>query len=495
MRSQLWVVMLVLVSQPVHQALAADPPEPYRSETDLLTLQQGFVDLGFGMFIHYNMATYQDREWGDPKGSTEEFNPTHLDTDQWADAALSAGMTYGCLTTKHHDGFCLWPTKSGGDSVRDTPAKIDIVRAYVDSFRAKGLRVGLYYSILDLRGDIRHHNVEPADIERIKLELTELLTGYGPIDILIFDGWDAPWSRITYDEVSFEEIYRHIKGLQPDCLVAELNAGVYPSSALYYSDIKSYEQNAGQTVPADSRLPALSCVTLSDGWFWKSWDDKAELKSAEQVVDEWLLPLNSRYCNLICNAAPNTEGRFSPNLVARLKEIGERIASKDDLPPKEKASRAPVITAANLATGRPIHASDSPDTMGPDLANDGSFGTTWYAPSGESEGWIEVELTPQTAFNRVAFVEPVGRWDDYPHSRIADYKIEVLKDGEWVEVAANGSTDPVRIVTFDRMQADRVRLSLKSKSQRQSAHVAEIGVYDEPLRSSDSEPGDVTASP
>ena len=235
--------MLVSFSQLAYPAAAADPPQPYRSETDLLTLQQRFVDLGFGMFIHYNMATYQDREWGDPKGPTRDFNPTHLDTDHWADAARSAGMTYGCLTTKHHDGFCLWPTKSGGDCISNTPVKTDIVRAYVDSFRKKGLRVGLYYSILDLRGDIRHHNVEPADIERIKLELTELLTGYGPIDILIFDGWDAPWSRITYDEVSFEEIYRHIKELQPDCLVAELNAGVYPSSALYYSDIKAYEQN------------------------------------------------------------------------------------------------------------------------------------------------------------------------------------------------------------------------------------------------------------
>jgi alpha-L-fucosidase len=482
MRSLLRIVMLVLACHTARQALAVDPLEPYRSETDLLTLQQRFVDLGFGMFIHYNMATYQDREWGDPKGPTEAFNPTHLDTDQWADAARSAGMTYGCLTTKHHDGFCLWPTKSSGDSVRDTPAKTDIVRAYVDSFRAKGLRVGLYYSILDLRGDIRHHNVEPADIERIKLELTELLTGYGPIDILIFDGWDAPWSRITYDEISFEEIYRHIKSLQPDCLVAELNAGVYPSSALYYSDIKAYEQNAGQTVPADSRLPALSCVTLSDGWFWKSWDDKAELKSAEQVVDEWLLPLNSRHCNLICNAAPNQEGRFSPNLVARLKEIGDRLRAKGESPTSTRVSHEPVITAANLATGRHIHANDSPDTIGPDMANDGDFNTTWRLPQGEADGLIEVELSSSTAFNCAVIVEPVGRWDDYAASRIKSYSIEALVDGKWVELPSSASSNPVRVETFDHLQADRVRFSFTCISDQQTAHIAEVGVYDEPDR-------------
>ncbi|QDV73862.1 alpha-L-fucosidase [Botrimarina mediterranea] len=480
MRNPIWAVTLALASCMTHQTVEAGPPEPYRSETDLHTLQQRFVDLRFGMFIHYNMATYQDREWGDPKGPTEAFDPTRLDTDQWAEAARSAGMTYGCLTTKHHDGFCLWPTESGGDSVRDTPKKIDIVRAYVDSFRAKGLRVGLYYSILDLRGDIRHHNVEPADIERIKFELTELLTDYGPIDFLIFDGWDAPWSRITYEEVPFDDIYRHIKRLQPDCLVAELNAGVYPSSALYYSDIKAYEQNAGQNVPTDSRLPALSCVTLSDGWFWKSWDNKAELKSAEQVVDEWLLPLNARFCNLICNAAPNSEGRLSPNLISRLKEIGERIASKGDLPPMPRATHVPVITAKNLATGRPIRASDSPDTMGPDLANDGSFGSTWYPPSGQTDGWIEVDLAPKSEFNRVVFVEPVGRWDDYAQSRIESYKIEGLKGGEWTEVAAGNSSDTVRIATLTRRQADRVRVSIKNKSNRNSAHISEIGIYDEP---------------
>src|SRR6267154_5564780 len=83
----------------------------------LLELQQRFLDLRFGMFIHFNMATFQDREWGDPAGPIEAFEPTHLDTDQWAAAAKSAGMRYACLTAKHHDGFCLWPTRSGGDSV------------------------------------------------------------------------------------------------------------------------------------------------------------------------------------------------------------------------------------------------------------------------------------------------------------------------------------------------------------------------------------------
>ncbi len=167
----------------------------------LLDLQQRFVDLRFGMFVHFNLATFQDREWGDPTAAAEAFHPTALDTDQWAAAARSANMTWGCLTTRHHDGFCLWPTRTQAASVAQTSHRTDVVRAYLDSFRKAGLRVGLYYSILSLRDDIRHFNITPAKVKLIKVHLSELFSGYGEVDILITDGWNAPWSRITYEEV------------------------------------------------------------------------------------------------------------------------------------------------------------------------------------------------------------------------------------------------------------------------------------------------------
>lgn len=452
-----------------------DPQTAYRQTTPLVDLQQQFVDLRFGMFIHFNMATFQDREWGDPAGPIDAFNPTALDTDQWALAAKSAGMRFGCLTTKHHDGFCLWPTTSGGDGVAKTAHKTDIVRAYVDSFRKQGLGVGLYYSILDLRGDIRHFNVTPEKIARIKTELTELLTNYGDINILIFDGWDAPWSRITYGEVPFDEIYALVKRLQPNCLISELNASQYPPSALYYTDIKSFEQNAGQELPRDSELPALSCVTLTDGWFWKQGDENRPLKSAAQVVDEWLRPQNDRHCVQICNAAPNREGRLAPNIVARLKEIGERWTHEGPLP---KLKPATVITTLNLATGRPIHANDSPDTRGPDLANDGDFGSSWYLPHGQREGWIAVDVPADASFNTLVFAEPIGRWQDYKTSRIQRYVIEASDGEAWRELASGDDIVPVRIVTIPRSSAARVRLRLWACSD--TPHISEIGVYNEP---------------
>src|SRR5580692_12777587 len=294
-----------------------------RRDRPLLDLQQRFVDLRFGMFVHFNMATFQDREWGDPTSPPDLFRPTALDTDQWAAAAQSANMTWGCLTTRHHDGFCIWPTKSAAANVGQTLHSTDIVRAYVNSFRKAGLRVGLYYSILSLRDDIRHFNVTSVKVQLIKDQLTELLTRYGEVDILITDGWDAPWSRITYEEVPFHEIYEHIKNLQPDCLICDLNASQYPPSGLYYSDVKAFEQNAGQKVPEGSDVPALSCATLTEGWFWKQRDANGPLKAVKTVVDEWLRPLNLRQCNLILNAPPTREGVLSPNVVSRLEEIGK----------------------------------------------------------------------------------------------------------------------------------------------------------------------------
>ncbi|MEO5798087.1 MAG: alpha-L-fucosidase, partial [Gemmatimonadales bacterium] len=397
------------------------------------------------------------------------------DTDQWARAAKSAGMTWGCLTPKHHDGFCLWPTATGVASVSQTAKRIDIVRRYVDSFRREGLKVAFHFSILDLRNDIRHFNVTPAKIALIKAQLTELLTHYGDFAIVMFDGWDAPWSRIGYDEVPFREIYDLVKRLQPNCLVADLNASQYPSSALYYSDIKSFEQNAGQGVPGDSAIPALACVTLTDGWFWKAADATRPLKPVTQVVDEWLIPENRLHCNMILNAPPTREGILAPNVVQRLAEIGRAWHHGG---PTAPIDRNVVITTPNLATRKHIAASDSPDTVGPDMANDGVFNTSFYLPEGAREGWIEVTLDRERFLNTLVLVEPVGKWKDYAESRIAGYRWQRWSGGRWVEMASGATPKRVQIHQLPRVAVRRVRLQLTARAD--TPHVAEIGLYDEP---------------
>jgi alpha-L-fucosidase len=441
----------------------------------LLDLQQRFVDLRFGMFLHFNMATFQDREWGDPTSSPELFHPTALDTDQWAAAAKSANMTWGCLTTRHHDGFCIWPTKTRGTSVRQTSHQTDVVRAYVNSFRAAGLRVGLYYSILSLRDDIRHFNITPDKIQLVKDQLTELFTSYGEIDVLITDGWNAPWSRITYEEMPFREIYGQVTSMQPNCLIADLNASQYPSDGLYYSDIKAFEQNAGQKVPQQSDLPAISCVTITPEWFWKQRDINGELKPTTTVIDEWLVPLNRRHCTLILNAPPTREGRLAPNVVSRLAEIGRAWNHPE---PSAKIDEHTVITTPNLATGKPIHASSYPEGVGPDEANDGSFQSSWYLDGGLTAGWLEVDLLKERGFNVVSLVEPVGGEDNYQQSRIRNYRFEYWNGVNWITLVEGGSPTPTTIHSIARVTARRVRLSVEGSHDM--PHIADIGVYDEP---------------
>jgi len=441
----------------------------------LLQLQQDFVDLRLGMFVHFNMATYQDREWGDPLGPMTDFNPTSLDTEQWATAAKSAGMTFGCLTTKHHDGFCLWPTSTGSPSVAMSSFMGDVVRSYADSFRKHGLKVGLYYSILDLRSDIRHFNVTHAKIDLIKRHLTELLTSYGEINVLIFDGWDAPWSRISYEEVPFHEIYALVKRLQPNCLICDLNAASYPTSGLYYSDIKAFEQNAGQHLPSGNVLPALTCVTLADGWFFKSSDGSASLKLAAQVVEEWLVPQNRLGCTMVLNAPPDRSGRLAPNVVARLAEIGS-LWKRNEVPPRVSASIA--ITTSDLAHGCAIHASSSADTVGPDLANDGSFRTSWVPDDGQTSGWLEITFRRPVSFNTLALVSVVGASEAEPPHRLASFKFSIPSADGWKVIAEGREPAAVEMLRVAQVTAPKLRLEVDGATH--PPHIAQIGVYDEP---------------
>jgi alpha-L-fucosidase len=440
-------------------------------------LQQAFVDLRFGMYIHLNMATYEEREWGDAKASPQFFNPRNLDTDQWARAALSAGMTYGCLTTKHHDGFCLWPTATGSANVRQATYKEDIVRAYAQSFRQQGLKVCLYFSILDLRANVRPYAITPQKIAMIKQQLTELLTSYGEITALVIDGWNAAWSRIGYDQLPFLEIYDHVKSLQPDCLVSDYNAGRYPAPILYYSDIKQYEQHAGQTIPAHSMIPSQSANTLQSVWFWKESFPREPLRPAAQVVNEWLVPFNAGHCNLILNVAPNREGRFDENAMERLAEIGQLWKDKK---PALQLERAIGITTPNLAYARPSYASTIADTSGPDLANDDHPATYWIADDGQTSGWLEIDLGRSVSFDTITVIEPVYREDYGAASRIVAHRVEAWHAGSWRTILdkQGGGANVYRI---PRTTAERVRLTLTGENQ--APGIAEFGLYvGEPAR-------------
>ncbi len=438
------------------------------SGQDLHALQQQFVDLRFGMFIHFNIPTFMNQDWPDPDASPAIFNPTKLDASQWARAAKSAHMSYGCLTTKHHSGFCIWDTKTTDYNVMHSPLKRDVVREYVDAFRAAGLKTCLYYSILDTHHKLRPGYITPQHIDMIKAQLTELLTNYGEITALIIDGWDAPWSRISYDDVPFEEIYRLVKSLQPNCLVMDLNSAKYPPEALFYTDIKSYEQGAGQKIStATNRLPALSCLPLNSAWFWKEDFPRTAVKDPKVLVNEDIVPYNKIYDNFILNVAPNREGLVDENAMRALEEIGRlwrndgRVAT---LPPTE----APIISS-NLAKHKPANSSWSDDMNIMDFGNDDNFRTAWLSNTTVKAPWYEVDLGGEKAFNMIVLTED--------RENVSKYKVEYRSNGVWKPLLEGDQKGRVKIQRFERVWGDRVRVRLGGFTAPPG--ISEFGVYNE----------------
>lgn len=432
-------------------------------------LQQEFVDLRFGMFIHFNIPTFSTDDWPDPDMPATAFYPKRLDCSQWARAAKTAHMTYGCLTTKHHSGFCLWDTQSTEYNVMNSPLKRDVVREYVDAFRKEGLEVMLYYSILDTHHRLRPHLITRDKVEMIKLQLRELLTNYGPVRALIIDGWDAPWSRISYDEVPFKEIYDYVKSLQPECLIMDLNAAKYPREALFYTDIKSYEQGAGQKIStSENQLPALACLSIQRTWFWKETFPNETLKDPAWLVNENIIPYGSAYCNFILNVAPNRDGLMDDNALEALKEIG-RLWTNDghvsDLPPCE----AP-ITEYNIAKGQPSESSWSYDYGIMDFANDDNFESAWYSNTNVQTPFWRVAIDNSRPVDLITITEKKG-------GTIQKYRLDYLSDGKWTTLFdGNAPTQSrVKIHRFAPVHADSVRLTIHESNGM--AAISELGVY------------------
>lgn len=442
----------------------------FAQQKTLHQLQQEFVDLRFGMFIHFNIPTFMSDDWADPDASPAIFNPVKLDCNQWAITAKEANMSYGCLTTKHHSGFCIWDTKTTDYNVMNSPLKRDVVKEYVDAFRKQGLNIMLYYSILDTHHKLRPRHITPKHIEMVKAQLTELLTNYGEIKALIIDGWDAPWSRISYDQIPFEDIYYLIKSLQPNCLVMDLNAAKYPTQALFYTDIKSYEQGAGQHISKDSNtLPALSCLPINTAWFWKEDFPTTPVKNPEILVKDNIIPFNNVFCNFILNAAPNRDGLIDDNAVAAFRQIG-KLWKNEGAVAKLPQTDSPIISSS-IAKFKRANSSWSWDMQLMDFANDDNFTTGWESNKSVSNPWLEIDLEKEQPFNMITITEKSNKND------IQTYRLEYLHNNKWVTIFEGTKKDYIKIHRFDRVWGDKVRITING--YKQTPTISEFGIYNE----------------
>ncbi len=330
--TRIFILLLVLKLSAMVAASAQSTdstavPEISREQSD-------FLKLKFGMFLHFNMATFVDLEWANGYEDPALFRPGKLDCLQWADAAVSAGMKYAVLTVKHTGAWCLWDSKYTTHDITSFKnyknGRGDIVREFVDAFRSRGIKVGFYYcfpgdfskppwgsAVPAGQADLHAlpHEAEGDYAGFIKKQLSELLSDYGPVDLLWIDQFT---NKYTYPQ--WTEIYEHVKSLQPHCLVLGNNA-----RDLMESDLISYEFPWKPELPPEGNiLPAEVSDKLSPAWFWKTGDKPEAFRSAGEIVD--LLKLcNARNANYLLNIPPDKLGLIPDLYIERLREIGMLI--------------------------------------------------------------------------------------------------------------------------------------------------------------------------
>ncbi|MER7569409.1 RICIN domain-containing protein [Streptomyces sp. NPDC097941] len=336
------------------------------SAADTQTNLSKIVDMRFGMFNHFSLGTFTNEEWAAPKQSPTVFAPPSVNCAQWADAAAAAKMSYGILTTKHHDGFALWPSAYGTQNVANSSYKQDVVKAYCDAFRAKGLKVGFYYSIWDRTFGVEawesRHKVTGLEItDAIKPDhmtfmlgqIRELLTNYGSIDMFMTDGY--AW-QMGQQAVSYQRIRSLVKELQPDCVMIDIGGLSEP----FLSDAIFFEEPLGVTAPAGNTYAGMQGQTISNGWFWHPSTPTEGLMSRAAILSH-LTDLEPKYTSFILNCPPNRNGLLDTNVVNRLAEVGAAWSpntSRPSLPAQPLRAEHPVTPVSAYATA--FHTGEGP---------------------------------------------------------------------------------------------------------------------------------------
>ena len=415
--------------------------------------------LEFYAFAHFGMNTFTDREWGDGREDPHLFNPSALDARQWVRAFSDAGMKMVILTAKHHDGFCLWPSKYTAHSVASSPwrsGRGDLVREVSDACREYGMKFGVYLSPWD-----RHeptYGDSPRYNDFYVNQLTELLTGYGPIAVVWFDGacGEGPnGKRQEYDWARYRAVVRK---LQPDAVMFSdagpdirwigNEKGVANEtnwSTVNLAGMGIGVSNAGQTeghVGGTDWVPAEVDVSIRPGWFYHPAED-SKVKPLERLVDIYFTSVG-RNGSLLLNVPPDQRGLIHDADVARLKELGQALGAtfKADL------ALHSVATADNVR-GRSAEFSAR-------RAIDGSNATYWATDDGTEVSTLELDLGAEKPFDVVLVREyvPLGQ-------RVESFAVEAWQDGQWNQVGGGTTIGNKRLLRLPQVRARRVRLVVR----------------------------------
>lgn len=440
---------------------APEPVGPLPSERQL-----AWHDLGYYMFVHFSINTFTDKEWGYGDESPSLFNPSQLDCRQWAKVAKDAGMKGIVITAKHHDGFCLWPSKYTEHSVKNSPwreGKGDLIRELRQACDEYGLKLGIYLSPWDRNSSVYG---TPEYITYYRNQLRELLTEYGDIFEVWFDGangGDGYYggaretrridNRTYYDWPNTIQIVRE---LQPNAVIFsdagpdvrwvgnERGIGSLTNWCLLNRD-EMYPGGPFAKILGQGHedgkywVPAEVDVSIRPGWFWHAREDTM-VKSPEKLLDIYYTSVG-RNCNLILNVPPDKRGLIHENDVKSL--LGFKALLDREF-------------ANELARGKKVSASDTRGRkFSPANVNDGNPETFWATNDNVTSADITIDLVKETEVNRILMQEYIKLGQ-----RVQEFKVEALSDGNWKEVV-KGTTIGYRIIRkFPTIKASKIKVTI-----------------------------------
>jgi len=444
-------------------------------------------ELEFYAFVHFNMNTFTDMEWGFGSESPKLFNPTELDCRQWAKVCKDAGMKGIILTAKHHDGFCLWPSAYTEHSVKNSPWKDgqgDVVRELAEACKEYGLKLGIYLSPWD-----RNHADygTEAYITYFRNQLTELLTNYGDVFEVWFDGANGGTgyygganeerkidNKTYYD---WENTRKIVRELQPNAVMFS-DAGpdvrwvgnesgwagetnwclqkrdeFYPGHAPNLMDLTEGQIDGTHWVPAEVD------VSIRPGWYYHQSEDH-KVKSVKQLVDIYYHSIG-RNSSFLLNFPVDTRGLIHENDVEQLMKMVEVI--RKDL---ETNLAKNIKAEADEVRGN----SSKFDAV---KAIDGNPETYWATNDDVTSASLILDFGEPTTFNRFLAQEyiPLGQ-------RVKKFSLEAEIDGTWKEIDSQTTIGTKRILRFDNVTSSKLRINILAA--RACPVISNIEIYHAP---------------
>jgi alpha-L-fucosidase len=466
---------------------AAEPPKPYGPLPSERQLQWHAME--FYGFLHFTVNTFTDKEWGYGDESEQVFIPTAFDANQIAQTAKAAGMKGLVLTAKHHDGFCLWPTKFTEHSVKNSPWKDghgDVVKEVSEACKRAGLKFGVYLSPWDRN---RKDYGTPDYITYYRNELRELLTNYGDIFIVWFDGANGGDgfyggartmrkidNRVFYDWPNTWSIVRELmpgavmfSDAGPDVRWVGNERGMAGETCwetLNTDLIKRYPGGPSKNLTSGERpgnvwLPAECDVSIRPGWFYHAAEDSM-VKTPKQLLDIYYKSVG-RGADLNLNLPPDRTGQINKHDVKSLTEFRKILDE---------------TFGTNLAAGAKIEASNvrgNDDAFGVKNLVDDRHETYWATDDNAKDPELTVDFGKPTKLSVISLREflPLGQ-------RVDGFGLDQWADGTWKEFAKGTSVGNRRLIRIAPLTTTKIRLRIAQSPVCPA--ISELGVYLEPAQ-------------